>query len=302
VGATDYVIRNYRPEDFDSFVRLRNESARLSPDTGWLSASVVRRFLSRPGSAPDRELFVAEAESGLVGYLHLTPEPKIGRAVLDCFVSPEHRRAGLARRLCRPAVERAGALGAHFVHVNVREANAVARLVLERGGFLAVRTSLELVADLAQLPAPGQTTLRIRPLRTGEGDKLTDIQNRSFTGAWGFSPNTAEEIAHQISAGAEGIRIAVDGKRPAAYCWARIQEDGQGGRWGRIGMLGVDPDYQGRGLGRELLLEGLSYLREMGLDTARLTVDSRNTAARALYDSVGFRQRDTSLWYEKALD
>jgi mycothiol synthase len=67
-------------------------------------------------------------------------------------------------------------------------------------------------------------------------------------------------------------------------------------------MLGVDPDYRGRGLGRQLLLAGLSYLRNKSLRVAVLTVDSENKAARALYKSVGFELWKSSLWYEKRLD
>lgn len=158
--------------------------------------------------------------------------------------------------------------------------------------------------DPVQLPEPVGNVLPIRPLGTDEVDILTDIQNRSFTGIWGFSPNATEEISyatHNASA-TEGIRIAMDGERPVGYCWVRIQENGRGKNWGRIGMLGVDPDYRGKGLGRELLLAGLSYLKEKGFKTAQITVDSENTVAYALYQSVGFTHRDTSLWYEKSLD
>jgi ribosomal protein S18 acetylase RimI-like enzyme len=67
-------------------------------------------------------------------------------------------------------------------------------------------------------------------------------------------------------------------------------------------MLGVDPDYRGRSLGRQLLLTGLSYLRNKSLQVAVLTVDSENKAARSLYRSVGFELWKRSLWYEKRLN
>ena len=67
-------------------------------------------------------------------------------------------------------------------------------------------------------------------------------------------------------------------------------------------MLGVDPDHWGRGIGKQVLLAGLSYLKSRGLRVVELTVDSKNKAACALYSSVGFKLWTSSLWYEKKLD
>jgi mycothiol synthase len=67
-------------------------------------------------------------------------------------------------------------------------------------------------------------------------------------------------------------------------------------------MMGVDPDYRGRGLGRQLLLVGLSYLKSKDLRRVELTVDSENEVAYTLYTSVGFELWTSSLWYEKKLD
>ena len=103
----------------------------------------------------------------------------------------------------------------------------------------------------------------------------------------------------------EGILLACEGDRPIGYCWTRI-EGGENptadGSKGRIFMIGVDPDYRGTGIGRGLLLAGLSYLKGQGLRVAQLTVDSENKVADALYRSVGFEICDRSLWYEKVLN
>jgi len=298
-----YIIRNYRLEDIHSFVRLRNESARLSPDTGYLSPDVIRESLDRPGYTPEHDLFVADKGGEPVGYLDINAEPKIGRMVLDCLIESQHRRHGLACRLFQQAVVRAKALGVAVAHVNVRDENASARVVLEKAGFHVIRRSMELVVDLVRQPESLRSAFPIRPLGTDEVDILTDIQNRSFTGTWGFSPNTTEEIGYATHNGSatEGVLIAMDGERPIGYCWVRIQENGRGKNWGRIGMLGVDPDYRGKGLGRELLLTGLAYLQGKGFRITQITVDSQNTVACALYHAVGFTHRETSLWYEKSL-
>ena len=66
-------------------------------------------------------------------------------------------------------------------------------------------------------------------------------------------------------------------------------------------MMGVDPNYRGKGLGKAVLLAGLTYLKGKEIKLAQLTVDSENKAACSLYKSVGFETRSTTVWYEKAL-
>lgn len=52
--------------------------------------------------------------------------------------------------------------------------------------------------------------------------------------------------------------------------------------------LAVHPDFQGRGLGRELLRRGLQYLASRGADRIRLEVRPDNLPARRLYEQHGF--------------
>ena len=53
-------------------------------------------------------------------------------------------------------------------------------------------------------------------------------------------------------------------------------------------MIAVDPDFQGLGLGRALVVAGLSWLAGRGLTLGMLYVDADNRAAVALYEQLGF--------------
>ena len=79
-------------------------------------------------------------------------------------------------------------------------------------------------------------------------------------------------------------------------------EAATGERKGRISMIGTDPDYRGRGVGKRVLLAGLAHLKSKGLRVAELTVDSENKAACTLYRSVGFKVLKSSFWYEKVIN
>jgi ribosomal protein S18 acetylase RimI-like enzyme len=62
---------------------------------------------------------------------------------------------------------------------------------------------------------------------------------------------------------------------------------------GYIDGLAVPDDYQGRGLGKLLLLHGLSRMRDLGCDSVSLTTASDNFRAQNLYFSLGFRVTDS---------
>jgi ribosomal protein S18 acetylase RimI-like enzyme len=67
-------------------------------------------------------------------------------------------------------------------------------------------------------------------------------------------------------------------------------------------VLGTRRGFRGRGLGRAMLLSGLSQLKQSGVETALLGVDSQNpSGALQLYKSVGFSQRDVSTTFSKSV-
>jgi mycothiol synthase len=304
INMTDspYIIRNYQPADFDNYVRLRHEAARLEPG-GWPvpPASIVES-LSRPDYSPEQNLFVVETGGRLIGYMDVLPELGIGRVILNCWLHPEHRRKGLATKLLGYALRRAGELDVGVIHVNVMEGNAVAREVLSRLGFRCVRRFLDFELDISRLnwPEADRAAQEYCHLRRGEEARLTRIQNRSFAEHWGYNPNTVATTTYRMNirhGSPEDVVLAYEGDKVTGYCWT----EKTGEREGRIYMLGVDPDYQGRGIGRRLLLAGLAHLSNKGTSVAVLTVDSENQAACTLYRSVGFEFRAGSLWYERAV-
>lgn len=305
-----YIIRNYRPEDFESLVRLVGEVVTRGEGLYSISAQDVIESLDRPHHSPEKNLFVASEARRIIGYVDVTPEPTIGRVVLSCLVTPERHRRGVGMELINRAIARAEALQVKRVHVNIPQDSMSARKLFTKMGFRFIRHFLELRLDLSEVQEPhmGLTAHRYRHMKSGEEDKLVNIQNRSFADTWGFHPNTLEEIVYRIglpNCSPEDILLSSDGDKVIGYCWTRIyvgkNEDSREDR-GVIHMLGVDPDHRGKGIGKEVLLAGLSYMKSKCLRTVEVTVDSKNKAARALYRSAGFRVRTRSLWYEKMVD
>jgi mycothiol synthase len=96
-----------------------------------------------------------------------------------------------------------------------------------------------------------------------------------------------------------GFRLhEIDG-RLAAFCWTKIHrgEPGLPDPAGEIYVIGVDPDFQGRSLGRQLTLAGLDAIGAAGVTDALLYVDAANAAATRLYTSLGFQTHRSDTAY-----
>jgi mycothiol synthase len=304
-----YIIRNYCLEELNTLVQFVNEAEKLEERFTCTTLQDLLESLGLPNHFPEDNLFIAERAGEVIGYIDVIPELNIGRAVLMCIVYPENSRLNLFKSLIESALHRCEELQLNVAHVNIPQENRRAKRFFSKMGFSFIRRYLELRLDLskAHLPNLGNTTLTVRSLRKGEEETLTQIQNRSFANTWGYNPNASKDIIYRISlphCSLDDIIMAFEVDKPIGYCWTRMnyrEDNAEEGGQGRVYMLGVDPDYRGKGVGMYLLAGGLSYLKSRGVRIVHLTVDSKNKAARALYRTVGFEAWKSSVWYEKVL-
>jgi mycothiol synthase len=304
------IIRTYSIEDldrlnqFEADVETRGETCISS------SPHSLIEGLGFPNHHPEDNLFIAEKAGKIIGYVDVMPERIIRRAVLSCLLCPGRNEWNLSNRLVELALSRSKELRLNRVHVNIARENVRAKRFFSKMDFRFIRRFIELRLDLPQahLPNLRSTTFRMRSLKRGEEERLTQIQNRSFSNTWGYNPNTSEEIIYRTGlphCSPRDIILAYDKEKPIGYCWTRVlkgEGDAEGGAVGRIYMLGVDPDHRGKGVGSAVLAAGLSLLRRRGVGIVQLTADSGNRSALALYGAAGFEAWKISLWYEKVFD
>ena len=307
MAGGSYIIRNYSSDDVAKYLQLQVESEQLEPSGRFISVQDLSDHLEQPNFAPETDLFVAELNGKLVGYLRVTLEPGIQRALLDGLVHPLHRRKGIATELFSSGLQRIRAAGIESAQVSVLETNSSAKGLLNHLAFSFIRYFFEMRLDINSdpLPTARQGAPNSRKLKQGEENLLTEIQNRCFTDTWGFNTNTEEEIAYRLNMhgrSPDDVILTYLDDLPVGYCWTIIDAEANAKREknkGLIHMLGVDPHYRQQEIGKTILLNGLEDLKAKGVDIVELTVDSENPAACSLYESVGFEVYAKTEWYEK---
>jgi ribosomal protein S18 acetylase RimI-like enzyme len=211
----------------------------------------------------------------------------------------------VASALWSRGIHRCEEIGEEKIHVCLHENFRAARDFFTQFGFSPVRVHLELERDLegvlklTEEPEIGQVA------HFDEGDEplLAELQNRIFAGSWGFCPNSAEEIKYYldlIQCQVRDVLLLKDGNKVIGYLWSHASIGGDSAlKSGRIHMFGITGEFQGRGFGKKLLRIGLEDMKKKGFGIVELTVDEENPPAIALYDTFDFREKFTSIWYEK---
>jgi ribosomal protein S18 acetylase RimI-like enzyme len=300
-------VRNYSDELFAKLADFYRETVGGIFHSTKKGHLFLEKILQKPHFDPEQDLFIAEEGDKISGLLLIFSEFRIRRIVLNCFIHPNFPYEKVASALWEKGISRCREMDGDKIHVSLHENFSAGRIFFAESGFAPVRVHVELERDLKEPlifnkgPEIGDVT------HFGEGDEplLADIQNRIFTGSWGFSPNSAQEIEYYLDltqCRVSDVLWLKDGDNSIGYLWAHasIGED-SAFKKGRIHMFGIVPEYQGRGLGKKLLSIGLGDLRDKEFKSVELTVDEANPPAFALYESSGFKEKFTSLWYEKSL-
>jgi mycothiol synthase len=231
---------------------------------------------------------VFEIDGELVAYFHISPRRDADGWVLETAIHPGHRHSDTIKSVLQTAVVVAAGAGRGAIRVWVYHP-AVAEAVRDLG-FHPERRLLQMRIELPPRSRPtGPTGLRLMPFRAGsDEERWIAVNNRAFeghpeNGAW-----TAETLAGRIKQqwfDPDGLLMAWAGERLTGFCWTKLHP----GDLGEIYVIAVDPEYQGKSLGRWLTLEGLWYLHRRNASAAMLYVDAANGPAVGLYERIGFQ-------------
>jgi mycothiol synthase len=230
----------------------------------------------------------------LPGHDHVVGYAQLSRNgpswALELVVHPHHRSPPdpVHADLLQAALDCVRQAGGGHLHLWVPKPTPTDDLLASKVGL---RRGRDLFQMRRPLPAAAPPPLAVRPFRVGEDEEAwLSVNNRAFAwhpeqGAWDAATLAAREAEPWFDP--DGFLLhEVDGKI-AGFCWTKVHTD-EHPPLGEIYVIAVDPAWQGRGLGRALVLTGLDHLSRAGLTVGMLYVDAQNAPALALYRNLGF--------------
>jgi mycothiol synthase len=303
-------------EHYGRTVRTLEVLRRLDPDM----IAAIDRLLAAAEAADRREPLsdqhrldlVAGGGEGFAAVVASDDGRPIGYAqvshgncssTVELVVDPTHRDAqgALGTELMTEALEVVRRAGGGPVHWWVFDATADDGELARRLGLTIGRELLQMRRDL---PTDLPYTVTTRPFVPGVDEAAwVEVNNRAFAdhpeqGGWTIETLRRRQAESWFDP--EGFRLHERDGRLAGFCWTKLHLHTDP-PLGEIYVIGVDPDFQGLGLGRELTLAGLDSIARRGVKFGMLYVDAANAPALAMYEQLGFTVHRTDRAYTATL-
>jgi mycothiol synthase len=191
--------------------------------------------------------------------------------------------------------------GLNSIYCYVEDKHSGVKSVWEKLGFTIWRYSWILSKDTGDITASGfPEGFELRTFRDGvDEDVWCGIINESFANMLGHTtmrPEKIEEWRKEPSYIPGGMKLLWHGEKPVATA-AMIKETDNGEESIFIEAVGVLNDYQGRGLGRNILRAGVEFAKDFGVKKAMLSVNAENEKAVQLYLNEGFKKEELYICY-----
>lgn len=310
-----------READLEAIVELQNICRAVDPQDEVFTLQELRDEYAHPDMDMTRDLRLWEDADGTLlafGEMWVPSTGDNGDGSLWFQIHPSARDTDLSAEIIAWGEARMREVAQQrnitkpLLRCSARDVQAERLALLQQHGFAVARYFFRMARDLAA-PMPEAEWPQGFTLRHVAGEHeipaWVECYNQSFIDHWNHHPRTVEQQMHWVRTPTyrpelDLVAVADDGTF-AAFCFCSINLEANtlaGNHEGWINLLGTRRGYRKLGLGRAMLLAGLSTIKAQGMDTALLGVDAENpTGALHLYESVGFTPVRTYVSHVKAL-
>jgi len=269
-------------------------------------AEHVLLHLRHGGDKSDSHLVIEENQE-VIAYAHLDTTDLVAGPSVEAVVHPQHRGKGLGALILKKAIKICGDRTRIWSHGDLPAAKAIAAsLNLER-----LWSNLLMSKTLGEIqPVTSKYSIRTF-IPSLDNQAFLDLNNKVFADypdQGGWSEDDLKVRVNESWFDDKGFFVAEDKGELIGFCWTKIHgahthshnggDDDHGHEaLGEIYVLAVNPDYKGQGIGRDLTITGLNYLKYQGLNNVMLYVGVENKPALNLYKSLGFNEFGSDVMY-----
>ena len=250
---------------------------------------------------------VLEENNQVIAYAHLDTTDLVAGPSVEAVVHPSHRGKGLGSLILKEAIKVCGDKTRIWSHGDLPAAKAIAAsLKLER-----LWSNLLMSKSLGDIkPVTSKYSIRTF-IPDFDNQAFLSLNNKVFAeypDQGGWSEDDLKVRVNEEWFDEKGFFVAEDKDELIGFCWTKVHgahthshtggEDDHGhDALGEIYVLAVNPDYKGQGVGRDLTITGLNYLKYQGLNNVMLYVGVENKPAFNLYKSLGFNEFGSDVMY-----
>ncbi len=273
-------------------------------------AEHVLLHLRHGGDKSDFHL-IAMKDNQLAGYAHLDLTDQVEGPSAELVIAPKFRNQGIGKELVKELKAQAGGKLRLWSHGDLPGAKNIATA----NGFTHTRTVIQMRRSLTDSIPEIDNQIPIRTfLPTIDNKEWIKVNNLAFADHPEQSDWTLTDLELRTKEDwfdPKGFLIADINNEIAGFCWTKIhgghthkhsesEAEHDHDPIGEIYIMGVNPKYQGKGIGRAVTIAGLKHLRYQGIFSAMLYVDAENKSAINLYQSLGFKEWGRDLLYQLA--